>query len=126
MSKQSGIFFQIFVALSEYLNCIKGGFYFEGTDEFVISSNRRTLLFSCAWILKLWDFKLLKSCHKRAWSGSEGSNRLYFAIWAFRAASGIYLTWFEPLKYRTLKIQAQENNKVHLFEEMTKASVLSE
>ena len=53
---------------------LKGGFYSEDTDAFAISSNRLTLLFSWAWILKLWDFKVLKSCHIRTWSGSEGSN----------------------------------------------------
>ena len=34
----------------------KGGFYSEGADLFAISSNRRTLLFCWAWILKFWDF----------------------------------------------------------------------
>ena len=38
----------------------KGGFYSEGVDEFVISSNRQTSLFSWAWILNFWDFKGLK------------------------------------------------------------------
>ena len=51
----------------------KGGFVSEGTDAFVISSNRQTLLFSWAWILKMWYFKGLKSCQIRAWIGSEGS-----------------------------------------------------
>ena len=53
---------------------VKGGFYSEGVDEFVISSNRQTSLFSWAWILNLWDFKGLKSCPKQTWSVSDGSN----------------------------------------------------
>ena len=56
----------------------KGGFYSEGADIFVLSSYSQTSLFSGAWILKLWHFKLLKSCHISAWSGSEGSNRASF------------------------------------------------
>ena len=41
---------------------------------------------------------------------------LHFTIWAFRA-----LIWHDlsHLKYPEFKILAQENNKVHLFEEMT-------
>ena len=46
----------------------------EGTDTFVISSNRRNLLFSWAWILNLRYFKWLKSCQIWAWVTSEGSN----------------------------------------------------
>ena len=56
----------------------KGGFYSEGVDEFVISSNRQTLLFSWAWILNLWYFKRLKSCPIRVWSVSDGSNCALF------------------------------------------------
>ena len=56
------------------LVCAKGGFYSEGTDAFFISSNRRTLLFSWAWILNLRYFKWPKSCQIRAWVSSEGSN----------------------------------------------------
>ena len=52
----------------------KGGFYSEGTDEIVISSTKRTLSFSWAWILNLRCFKGLKLCQIRAWSSSEGSN----------------------------------------------------
>ena len=38
------------------------------------------------------------------------------------------LIWhvLSPLEYHKFKIQAQENNKVHLFEEMTNARVPSE
>ena len=51
--------------------------------------------------------------------------RLYFTISAFRAASA--LIWYDlsPIKYYKFKIQAQENDKVCLFEEMTNASVPS-
>ena len=56
----------------------KGGFYSEDTPEFVVSSNRWTLLFSWAWILKLWDFESLKLCHIRAWRSFEGSNKAPF------------------------------------------------
>ena len=52
----------------------KGSFYSEGTDTFVISSNRQTLLFSWAWILNLRYFRWLKSCQIRAWVSSEGWN----------------------------------------------------
>ena len=51
----------------------KGGFYSEGADTFVISSNRQTLLFSWAWILKI-----VKLYHIRTWSGSKGSNKAPF------------------------------------------------
>ena len=44
---------------------IKGGFYSEGADGFVISSNRQTSLFSWAWILNLWYFNGLKSSQIR-------------------------------------------------------------
>ena len=67
-------YFLISALASEYGSNQKN----EGTDAFVISPNRQTLLFSWAWILKLWHFKGLKSCHKRAWSGSEGSNKVPF------------------------------------------------
>ena len=77
---------------------LKGVLYSEGTDAFVISSNRWTLIFSWAWILKLWDFKEVKSCHKRAWSGSEGSNKALFCNVGLQIALGSYLTWFEPFK----------------------------
>ena len=80
-------------------------------------------------VLEFWNWEILNGSNpviKGPEVALKAQIRLYFAIWAFRAASGIYLTWFEPLKYRKLKIQAQENNKVYLFEEMTKASVLSE
>ena len=41
------LYFLFVFEISSYLNVpIKGGFYSEGTDVFVISSNRRTLLFS--------------------------------------------------------------------------------
>ena len=66
----------------------KGSFYSENTDPFVISPNRRTKLFSWTWILKFCHFKGLKSCHIR----------LHFAIWAFSASSGPYVTSFEPFK----------------------------
>ena len=56
------------------LSSPKGGFYPEGTDTFVISSNRWILLFSWAWILNLRYFRCLKSCHIRAWVSSKGSN----------------------------------------------------
>ena len=36
----------------------KGGFYSEGTDAFVISSNKWTLLFSWPWILNLWNSEI--------------------------------------------------------------------
>ena len=62
----------------------KGGFYSEGTDAIVISSNKRTLLFSWAWILKLRDFKGLKSCQIRAWSGSEVSNKAPFCYFSLQ------------------------------------------
>ena len=48
--------------------------------------------------------------------------RLHFTIWAFRATSGSYLTYLSPLIYLKFKIQAQENDKVCLFEEMTNIS----
>ena len=56
-----------------WIGCAKGGFYSEGVDEFVISSNRQTSLFSWAWILNFWDFKGLKLCPIRTWSVSDGS-----------------------------------------------------
>ena len=97
----------------------KGGFYS------VIFSNKRTLLFSWAWILKLRDFKGLKSCQIRAWSDSEVTYRVakLSLIWAFKTTSGPFM-WHDlsPLKSHNFKIQAQENNKVGLFEEMTNAS----
>ena len=52
----------------------KGGFYSEGTDAIVISSKRRTLLFSWALILNLWYLKGLKICQITAWCRFEGSN----------------------------------------------------
>ena len=67
----------------------KGGFYSEDTDVFVISSNRQTLLFSWAWILKLWDFKGLKSCYISAWSGSEGSNKALFYYLSLQSCFGL-------------------------------------
>ena len=51
------------------------GAFSEGTDAFVISSKRWTLLFFWAWIFKLWDFKGLKSW---VWSVSKGSNKASF------------------------------------------------
>ena len=39
----------------------KGSFYSEGNDAFFLN-------------FKLWHFKVLKSCHIRTWSCSEGSN----------------------------------------------------
>ena len=58
---------------------IKVGFFQKvSTDAVVISSNRRTLLFSWARILKLWDSKGLKSCHIKAWSCFKGSNKTQF------------------------------------------------
>ena len=56
------------------MEAVKDGFYLEGTDAFVISSNRRTFLFSWAWILNLRYIKWPKSCQIRAWVSSEGSN----------------------------------------------------
>ena len=56
----------------------KGGFCSEGTDAFVISSNRRNLLFSWVWILKFWYFQRLESCHIRTQIGSEGWNKASF------------------------------------------------
>ena len=52
------VILQNFVAFSEYMN-FKGGFYSEGTDAFVISLNRRTLLFSWAWILKFLKAQIM-------------------------------------------------------------------
>ena len=100
----------------------KGGFY-----SFAISSNIQTLLFSWAWILKFWDFKGLKSCHIRAWSSTEGSNKASFCFFNSSELQQAFI-WHDlsPLKYHKFKIQAQENNKVRLFEEMTNASVPSE
>ena len=62
---------------SMYLDFVLGkcGFYSEGIDAVFIFSNRWILLFSWAQIFKLLDFKGLKSCHIRDWSGSEGSTR---------------------------------------------------
>ena len=103
---------------------LKGGFYSEGADTFVISSNRWTLSFSWAWILKLWDNKGLKSCHVLVQNVAQKAQlRLHFTIWAFRATSNSYLTWFEFFGFKN---QAEENKKVHLLKEMTNASVPSE
>ena len=81
---------------TKYSGAPKGGFYKESTDAFVISSNRKTLLFSWDWILNLRYFKGLKSNQIRAWCSCEGSNikmepylslqshflHLYDMIWA--------------------------------------------
>ena len=62
------------IVRSALLSFTKGGFYSEGTDAFVISSNRQTLLFSWAWILNLWYFRGLKWFQIRAWCSSEAPN----------------------------------------------------
>ena len=104
------------------------GFYSEVSDALIISSNRRTLLFSWAWILKLWDFKGLKACHISVGSCSEASNKAPFYYLSLQSWFRLLNIWHDlsPLKYLKFKIQAQENNKVRLFEEMTNASVPSE
>ena len=66
--------------------------------------------------MKLWNFKGLKSCQIRAWSDSKGSN----------SKKECNLSHKRPLKSHEFKSQAQENNEVCLFEEMTNASALSE
>ena len=76
-------------------------FFSEGTDAFVISSNRQRLLFSWAWILNLWYFKGLKSCHIRPWCSSEGSNSKmepYLSLQSLQA-----LVWHDlsPLRYQS-------------------------
>ena len=79
----------------------KGGFYSEGTDVFVISSNRRTLLFSWAWILNLRYFKWLKSCQIRDWVSSEGSNskmKPYLSLQSHFRHLYTYMTWFKSFK----------------------------
>ena len=95
----------------------EGGFYSEGTDAFAIFSNRRTLLISWAWILNLRYFKGLKLSQIRAWSSSEGETAKWSIIWAFKDTSDPCISWFEPFEILYFKIQAQENNKVCLFEE---------
>ena len=44
-------------------------------------------------------------------------------ISALKHSSGSYVTNLRPSKSHNFKIQAQESNKVHLFEEMTNASI---
>ena len=100
---------------TKYSGAPKGGFYKESTDAFVISSNRKTLLFSWDWILNLRYFKGLKSNQIRA---GKAQIWKWSLIWAFRATSC-------TLIYHNFKIQTQENNKVCLFEEVTNAPVPS-
>ena len=84
----------------------KGGFYSEGADTFVISSSRRTLLFSWAWI---WDISNDSNYVKyEPESALKAQIVKWSTIWAFRVTS------------------AQENNKVWLFEEMSNVSAGSE
>ena len=106
-----------------YQNTTKGGFYSEVADTFVISSSRQTLLFSWAWTLKLWNFKWLKSCHIcRKWS--EGSNS---KIEPYMILQSHFRAFFNTIwVLKNFKSQAQENNKVCLFEEMANASAPSE
>ena len=76
--------------------------------------------------LEFWicDIIGLISCQIRAWSSSEGTDskmKPYLSLLShFRSLTDIiWAPW-------NFKIQAQENNKVCLFEEMTNASVPSE
>ena len=103
---------------------VKGGFYSEGIDAFVISSNRRTLLFSWAWNFELFNgSNHITQGLEVALKAQKGSILLFEPSESHQA-----LIWhnLSPLKYYKFKIQAQEINKVRLFEEMTNASVLSE
>ena len=101
------------------ITVLKGGFYSEGTDAFVISSNKRTLFFFWAWILNLWCFKGLKLCQIKACCSSEEfkkQNETLFEPSVVLQA----LMWHDlsPLKSQNFKIQAQQNNKVCMFQEM--------
>ena len=94
----------------------KGGFYSEGTDACVISSNRQTISFSRAWILKFRKFHVKKGPEVAL----KDYLRFHFAIWAFRAVSDHDTIWHD------FKISSSENNLVRLFGDMTTASVPSE
>jgi hypothetical protein len=52
--------------------------------------------------------------------------RLQFAIWTLELLQALMWHDLSPSKYHKFKIQAQENNKVRLFEKMTNESVPSE
>ena len=64
---------------------IKGGFYSERADEFVISPIRRTKLFSWAKMLNFFHSKWLKTCQVRTWKCSitlfEHSAQPQVPIW---------------------------------------------
>ena len=99
-----------------------GGFYSEGTDAFVISSNRRTSLFSWAWNVNLRYFKGLKSCQIISWSSFVGSNSKMEPYLSLQSHFLHLWHFLNPLISHNLKMQAQ----VCLFEEMTNVSAPSE
>ena len=82
---------------------IKGGFYSEGTDVFVISPNRWTKLFSWTWILTFCHFKWFKFCHIR----------LHFAFWAFRR--GISGSFFFSLSFSCTQIVIKKSKNENSF-----------
>ena len=70
--------------------------------------------------LEFWNCDVLKgSNHVKPEATLNAPIAKLRLIWVFKVTSGPYSTWFEP----NFKIQAQENNKVCLFEEMTNTSV---
>ena len=71
-------------------------------------------------------FERAKSCQITARNGSNVSSSKIEPYLSLQITSGPYVKLFEPLKSHNFKIQAQENNKVRLFEEMRNVSVPSE
>ena len=86
---------------------LKGGFFSERADPFVISPNRRTKLFSWAIILIFVHSKWLKSCQIGTWSCSECTNKALERLQVLISHDLSHLEW------KKFKILAQENNLVH-------------
>ena len=72
----------------------------------------------------IWEFEIFQ---KRAWCSSQGSNSK-MEHYLNPSEPLLALIWHDlsPLKSHNFKIQAQENNEVCLFEEMTNSSMPSE
>ena len=105
-----------------YLTLLKGSFYSESTDPFVISPNRWTKLLS--WT---WNFVIVKGSSHVTYLLLK-DRKLFWRliskwslIWSFRAASGPYATWCEPFK-RSEWQKVHENDLVCLFGDMKNAS----
>ena len=71
------------------LKDLKGCFYSEGTEAFVISPNRWTKLFSWTWNFEIESFQGLKSCHI-----CKGQKLL----WRLKLQIEPDVTRFEPFK----------------------------